>query len=158
MTAVLAFAALLALGQVPEQKPMTPEEVHAAVVKTLMSTAGAIDACTAAYVAEYPTGEGKVTLDVTVVKSGAVGNAVAKTSLDGARNLRPCLETVARKWKFPPIHRESEPLSLTVAVKKGAKFVIRKPGEKAPEPAPGQPSTEEEGFVQFTPQAWGGGS
>jgi hypothetical protein len=153
MTALFTVAALVFLSQVPEQKVMSPEEVQAEVHKTLAASAGAIDACTTAYLTEYPASDGKVAISAIVGKSGAVGSATANTTLDGARNLRPCLESVAKKWKFPPVQRDAEPLSLTIVVKKGVKFTLKKPGEKDQAPASGAPA--DEGFVTFTPAAWG---
>lgn len=119
--------------------------------RTLMGTASAIDACTQAYASEFPDASGTVELRSEVMKDGTVGRATARTSLEGARNLRPCLERVAKGWRFPPIAKDGEPLSLQIPVKRGNKFFIAKPGEK--DEASAAPSERpEEGFLQLIPE------
>lgn len=133
---------------------MKPEQAQLMVYNALMGSAPAIDQCTSAYLTEYPSGVGKVVLDCVVAKDGSVAHAEAKTSLEGARNLRPCLERVAKGWKLPPIgSKEVDKLTIAVEVKKGVKFTLLKPGEKPPEPKPGA-SQPEPGIVQFLPKAW----
>jgi len=165
MTILVRRAALLSLffGAAPafaeEPAPAkagpSPKEVEMKVHETLAASAPAIDACTAAYTNEYPAAAGKAVIDATVVKDGSVGQAAVNTALEGARNLRLCLERVAKGWRLPPIHGESEKLTLTINVKKGARFSLLKPGEK---PAPGQPQAEQQdGFVSFLPQSWAEG-
>jgi hypothetical protein len=153
MNTFFAIAALL----VAQAKPLTPAEIQEKVYKTLTAAGPAIDSCTEAYSNEFPTEVGKVELAVTVVKDGTVGPVVVNTALNGARNLRLCLEYAAKKWKFPPINTEAEKLSLTIAVRKGLKFALPKPGEKKADAPVGQ-KQEDTGFVSFTPSGWSTGN
>src|SRR5688572_11132118 len=131
MTSLSLVVALAFLAQsAPAEKKLTPEEVQQKVYQALMASAGAIDACNERYLVENPTESGKVELTATIIKDGTVPAAQANSALPGGRDLRPCLEKVAKSWKLPPIHVETEKLSLTVNVKKGVKFKLRKPGEK----------------------------
>ena len=72
---------------------------------------------------EYPTADGQVMLQTAVAKDGSVAQVTAVTSLEGARNLRPCLEKIAKGWRFPPHNGEKPaPLTLPVRVKKGSRL------------------------------------
>jgi hypothetical protein len=140
----------------PQDKPqLTPEQMQMKVYETISRSAGAIDQCTQAYLTEYPAANGNVELTAVIVKDGSVGQATASTQLEGARNLRPCLEKVPKGWKFFPIGSDSEKLVVVVHVKKGQKFVLRKPGEEA-KPRPGE-GPQEEGFIGFMPNFLPGG-
>jgi hypothetical protein len=141
-------------GQAPAKPAMTPEQMQMKVWQTVSGSGAAIDRCTDAYLKEYPTASGNVQLKATVVKDGTVGQASADTSLDGARNLRPCIEKVAKGWKLPPLQTESEQLSLTVVVKKGTKFSLRKPGEKDEQKPAAGGGQQDEGFMDFLPRSW----
>jgi hypothetical protein len=151
MNTLLLVAALTVSQQA---KPATPAEIEAKTYQVLLGAAPAIDQCTAAYSAEYPAEVGKVQLALTVQKDGSVAQVTAATTLQGARNLRPCLESVAKKWKLPAINTESEKLALTITVKKGVKFTLKKPGEKAAEGQTQSGAQEESGFLQFTPEGF----
>lgn len=151
------------MAQTPAPQPATPplskEQVQEKVYAVLRGSASQIDACTEAYTTEFPGSTGKAQLTAFIQKDGTVLKSEVSTALEGARNLRTCLESVARKWKLPPIHSEQEKLNLTIAVKKGQKFSLLKPGEKKPE-QPGQAPqpAEEDGFVGFLPQSYGDGN
>jgi hypothetical protein len=159
MTAFVPTVALLLLAQTPQPatKPLTPQEIQSKVFAILSGAGPQIDACTEAYTNEFPANAGKVDVAVYIVKDGTVSKAEVSTTLDGARNLRPCLEAVAKRWKMPPINVEQERLNLTIQVKKGVKFALAKPGEKAAQQG-GETKPEEQGFVSFLPQSFGGGN
>jgi hypothetical protein len=133
----------------------SPSQIEEAVYKAIMSGAGAIDACTDAYTAEYPEEKGNAKLDTTVVKSGDVSKVKVSCSLQGTRNLIPCLEKAAKTWKFPKLNEKTESvqLSLTVQIHKGVKFNMKKPGEKD-KPAEDKKNEEDEGFIYFFPTGW----
>jgi hypothetical protein len=152
---LLGIAALLGMASVAsaEDKPVDGKEAALAAWKTINGSGPQIDQCTQAYIGEYPATDGSVKLQITVVKNGTVGTAAVNTSLEGARNLRPCLEKVAKNWKFMPLATETEQLALTIPVKKGQKFVLKKPGEKSEPTAPGQEKQEETVF-DFLPSTW----
>jgi hypothetical protein len=138
----------------PSAPPLSPKELEEAVYKAIMASAGIIDTCTEAYTNEYPNNTGTANMATTVVKDGSVAKVTVNTSLEGSRNLVPCLEKAGKTWKFPKLgdRADGTQLNLTVNVKKGTKFTMRKPGEKAEEKKPEQAP---EGFLQFLPQAWG---
>jgi hypothetical protein len=137
------------------QKKAAAMEVQMKVYNMLMGSAGALDACTTAYTTEFPNNSGKATVQVKIIKDGSVMTANVETQLEGARNLRSCLESVARKWRFPPLQKESDQVSLTVQVKKGQKFTLRKPGEQAQQQQQQQQQPSgDEGFMQFLPESF----
>jgi hypothetical protein len=139
-----------------EEKEPSPEQIEKLVHQALLANAPAIDRCLAAYSDEFPKEVGKVVLDTVVAKDGSIAAATASTTLTGSRNLRPCLERAAKGWRLPPPANE-EKLSLTLIVKKGAKFTLKKPGE--PEaPNNERPQPGDEGFLQFLPSSWGEGA
>ena len=110
-----------------------------------------MDRCVERYLAEYPTADGTLTLTMKVGKAGAVVEASADTKLPGARNLRPCVAGVAKGYEFPaPSKEEGVTLTLSLVVKKGAKFKLYAPGEAPPKPKEGEP----EPLFKFLPQGW----
>jgi hypothetical protein len=143
-------------GDKPATPPISKKELEEAVYKAIMSSAGQIDACTAAYLNEYPNNAGTANMAATIVKDGSVPRVNVSTSLEGSRNLVPCLEKAGKIWKFPKLGEKSEQaqITLTVQVKKGVKFTMKKPGEKAEE---AKAAAEPEGFMQFVPSAWNTG-
>jgi hypothetical protein len=127
------------------------------VHRSISATSAAIDACNDAYTAEYPAAQGSARIDVKVAKDGTVAQATVTVNLEGARNLRPCLERVAKGWRFPAHGQaDAQPLSMTVPVRKGAKFVLKRPGDKSEpaKPAAGG-GAQEESLVDFMPTGWG---
>jgi hypothetical protein len=151
LASTLLFVALDASAQDAKKKEAAMLELQVKVYNMLSGSSGAIDACTTAYTTEYPAADGKVQLEATVVKDGTVSVSTAQTTIDGARNLRPCLEKIAKGWKFPPLNKDgSEKMTLTIPVKKGTKFVLQKPGEKQGAAQQEQP----EGFLMFLPESF----
>ncbi len=106
------------------------------VRKTLNASGSSIDACNTRYLSEYPKAQGKADVSVFVGPKGKVTKASIKTSLEGARNLRYCLEQVAKGWTLPKEYAGPKPMNLSVPIQAGVKFKILAPGEKPP---PGQP-------------------
>lgn len=135
-----------------------PKGVELAIYKTIMGSAPQIDACTEAYTNEFPSESGQARIVTTVVKDGSVGKVQVSAPMGGVRNLLPCLEKVAKGWRFPKLaaSTESVQMSLAVVVKKGAKFAIPKPGEKQETPPEEKKEGQDDSFVQFTPTGWGG--
>jgi hypothetical protein len=130
-----------------------PDDVEMKIWSALTASAPAIDQCTDAYTGEFPNEAGKVQIDCTIAVQGVVAKVVATTTLQGARNLRPCLERVAKTWRLPP-PKNPEKMTLMINVKKGVKFALRKPGTAAPKEEAPPPQNAEEGFLQFLPSNW----
>lgn len=157
MLSGFVLASAFALASIAQAPPSNQNQEGAlAAWKAISSTSSMIDACTEAYTAEYPNNAGTARIQATVGKDGTVEKAVVTTTLEGSRNLPPCLERVAKSWKLPATGGEaSTPLSLTVQVRKGVKFVLKKPGEKAQAPKqPGQPQEETVVDFNFLPGSW----
>lgn len=134
----------------------TPEErkaLEVQIIGVLNGRGVQMDQCTERYLTEYPEQKGSVALAMSVDPSGKVLSATAQTGLTGARNLRPCIEAVAKGYIFPTTKGDKPaPINLTIPVEKGAKFKIYPPGE-APKPKEGPPPSS--GFLRFTPADWG---
>ncbi len=123
-----------------------------AEVRAVFNKSGpALDQCVAKYLAEYPAADGKATIAVEIADTGKVVKATVDTALSGARNLRYCFESVAKTWTFPPPNQEKVSLSITLAVRPGAKFRIPEPGEKPP---PAEQGAQPEGWWSFQPTFW----
>lgn len=145
---------LLMLASTARAEPPPSDAAKAAetAVRNALNGAGAsIDACVERHIAEYPTADGKATLDLTVQKTGMVEKCVVTVALEGARNLKVCLEKAGRSVKFPQPGEGGATLKVTAVIKKGAKFRIPAPDEKPPE---GEPPPQDEGFVDFFPANW----
>ncbi|MBK8013474.1 MAG: hypothetical protein IPK13_19230 [Deltaproteobacteria bacterium] len=156
-----AKAAASSAGQNASPKVTTAprpsaKDIEQQVIGAIARTAGAIDACNDAYIGEYPAAKGTVSLTAGVERPGTVSTASAETSLEGARNLRYCLERVARSWRFPPLTtgKEKEDLTITIPIAKGAKFKLKKPGEKEQESKPAAGKKPREGFIRFLPESF----
>ena len=136
-------------------EPLAPNPQESTVEKPLrmvLNAGGpAFDACMNRYLHEYPEVKGSVKLELGVASDGQVRQAKAETSLVGARNLRPCLESVAKNLHFPK-HRGDQlgQLSVTIPIEKGARFRLWAPGE---EPPPGKPH-QKRTMVRFLPGDW----
>ncbi|MGF1509090.1 MAG: AgmX/PglI C-terminal domain-containing protein [Myxococcota bacterium] len=136
----------------PPADPMLKVKIQ--IVKMINESGPAIDQCNAKYLDEYPGQTGQSELTLVVDKIGRVSRSKADTSLRGARNLRACLASVGRSWKFPP-PEEERTISFTVPVSR-LPFRLLMPGEK-PEPAPAPEPSEPEGFLNlssFLPAGW----
>lgn len=131
---------------------LNPDQIK--VIDTINQSGPAIDACVNRYVQEYPSAQGKLSLSVMVGPDGRVVSSRAETALPGARNLRPCIEGVARRWRLPEPKEESATLGIDIPVRPGAKFKLKKPGEKEPKPKK-SPKQEEPGFMRIQPTGWG---
>lgn len=131
------------------------KEIEAQVIGAIARTAGAINACNDAHIGEYPAAKGTVSLTASVGRPGTVSTASAETSLEGARNLRYCLERVAQSWRFPPLTtgKDKEDLTITIQIAKGAKFKLKKPGEQDESSKPAA-KKEREGFIRFLPESF----
>ncbi len=131
-------------------------KVHMKVWRVLDGAKKEIDGCTARYVEEYPKAKGTARVSTTVQKDGRVSKASVSTSLEGARNLRACLEKIARGWRFPEPQAESADFSFELVVQKGVKFSLLKPGEK-PKDRPKE-GKGDQGFIKFVgrwlPPGW----
>jgi hypothetical protein len=138
----------------PAAKQVDPKEAAKQAdikVRTALNAAGgSIDACTDRYLSEYPAADGKADIALTVLKNGMVQKATVEVGLEGARNLKPCLEAAGRGIKFPDVANDGATLKITVPIKKGAKFRVPMPGDPPPEGA----KPQDEGFVQFLPADW----
>jgi hypothetical protein len=129
------------------QKTTSPE-FQLAVWQAISGSSGAIDNCVARYVEQWPDRTGQASIRFEVAADGKIKDAKVETSLQQAYALTNCLRDVAKGWKLPaPGGTVSSQLG--VKVHKGAKFSLLKPGEKPPEPKPGEPQPE--GFMSFTP-------
>ncbi len=147
----LSLAGVVGLSSLAAPSLAAPEGSVQKKVRMMLNASGkTIDQCTERYLSEYPKADGKADITATVVKNGTVASAKVDTSLEGARNLRYCLERAAKTWKFPPHGGESEKMSLTVEVRKGLQFKILAPGEKPPARAGKKPS----GFLRMVPTGW----
>lgn len=131
--------------------PMNAEQIK--VIDSINATGPAIDACVNKYLTEYPSQRGHVMLAVSVNAEGKVASSKATTSLEGARNLRPCLEAVGKTWTFPPPKDKTADLNLKIGVMPGTRFRLRKPGDPPPEPK-AEPKPEP-GAVKLQPTGWG---
>ena len=159
MTAWLLLGFVLAAtpppADAPKTRKMTAEEKKAFEKKlvTAINAGGpGIDGCVARYSKEYPQSDGTVRLNMTVGLDGRVSGADAQTGLKGARNLRPCLERVAKGLKFPaPKTAKPVQMGISVPVKKGAKFKLYAEGE-APPPKKDEP--EPPRVLRFNGGAW----
>ncbi|MCK6548294.1 AgmX/PglI C-terminal domain-containing protein [Myxococcota bacterium] len=149
-------AAFAAFAQDAAQQAAA-KQAEEQVYRAIGATASAIDACNDAYVAEYPASQGTAKIEVKVAKDGSVVGASVTTALEGARNLRPCLERVAKSWRFPAHGADQpQPMSMSVPIRKGAKFVLKRPGDKAePAKAAAGGGAQEETIVDFMPTGWG---
>lgn len=125
----------------PKTRKLTEAErkdLEKKIIGTLNSKASAIDGCVKRHLTEYPDANGKVSLAIDVDGKGKVPKASATTPLPGARNLRPCLERVAKGYDFPvPEGFVPTTLKIDVPVEKGVSFKLYAPGE-APEPKKGE--------------------
>jgi hypothetical protein len=163
---VLAFVVLCsgvssssALGQAaapppsPEASPppVDPNAQRAAIYSIIAGAKGPIDACTAAYLKEYPAEKGAAQLSMTVEpQKGEVTEASATCPLQGSRNLVTCLELVGRSLAFPGLG--SGQIGFPVEVRKGASFAVADPSKPSPKPKQEQaPAKKDDGFVQFSP-------
>jgi len=124
MFRTLSFSLLAAAGPADEG---TVEKV----VVAINASAPMIDACVDRYVEEYPRAKGVAKIEVVVDETGKVSKARAQTSLEGARNLRPCLANTAETWKLPPPRDPNASLSVNVKVAKGQRFELLTPKEQA---------------------------
>ncbi|MEQ9497024.1 MAG: AgmX/PglI C-terminal domain-containing protein [Deltaproteobacteria bacterium] len=145
-SALLVTLALVA-AEPPAEEVMTKEQAMEKVRSTLNATGPAIDACNARYHNENPKTQGVATVVVKVGESGAVTKTRIDTSLEGARHLRLCLESVAKRWKFPRPNKVDQEFSLKIPVGVEGKFYIPGPGEKPKEPEAKKP----DGFIMFQP-------
>jgi hypothetical protein len=110
-----------------------------------------MDQCVERYLEEYPAADGGVQLKMEIGKGGVVVEATADTTLEGARNLRPCIAKVAKGYVFPePARAEKVTLTINLVVKKGAKFKLYGPGESPPKPE----AREGEPIFHFMPTGW----
>ena len=133
-------------------EPPKKEAIQRKLIEVINSQAGSVDACTGRYVSEYPKANGTASIELKVNKEGAVARATITTSLAGARNLRLCLEKVAKAYRFPPPESdELVTLSFQVLVKPGAKFKMYMPGE---EPKAEQAEQRPPSFFKLLPTGW----
>ena len=158
LTVALGLLAAPAFAEepAPKTRKMTEAEAKALekkVIAAVNAKAGQIDACVNRHLKEFPSANGKVSLSMSVdPKTGRVTTSDAKTSLKGARNLRPCIAKAGRGMAFPPPNTaEPAKLGFDVFVKQGAKFKLYAKGE-APKAKPGEPQPE--GIMRFTASAW----
>lgn len=140
-TSLLASSALA-------EEAQDDKAVQKKVIAVLNGKGAQIDQCVDRYVDEFPAADGTLTLTIKVGKEGAVTDATVDTKLGGARNLRPCVAGVAKGYEFPPPSKEVS-LTLTLVVKKGAKFRLYGPGETPPAPKPSDPPGPVFNFMPF---------
>lgn len=126
---------------------MTKEQAQEKVRSTLNATGSAIDACNARYSTENPKTRGVATVAVVVSEVGKVMKARVDTQLEGARHLRLCLESVAKRWAFPPPKNANQEFTLKIPIGTGGKFYIPGPNEKPP----AEPEKGPDGFITFQP-------
>lgn len=139
----------LILAVAAEPSEADQKKYEEATRNAINATAAQIDGCTDRYLVEQPGTKGIVKVSVKIVKGGAVGHALAETSLTQPRSLKECLERIARTWRLPePETDQPDNLSLEIPVRPGAKFKLYGPDEQPPPKANDEP----QGFLQFTPQ------
>ncbi|MCS6760529.1 MAG: AgmX/PglI C-terminal domain-containing protein [Candidatus Devosia euplotis] len=148
----LALALLLVsstASAAPEAKKMSPEQAQEKVRQTLNASGGAVDACTARYVAENPAKPGMADVKVEIAEDGSVSKGTVNTTLPGARNLRSCLERVAKSWRFPKPGGPGQKFTLNIPVKANVKFrMLSEAEKKAMTP---KEKKERGGFMTFMP-------
>jgi hypothetical protein len=156
----LTSTTLLALG-LPAAALASPAARQAEVeqqIRGMLNASGpAIDRCVERHAVEYPSADGKAEVVATVLPTGVVARAAVETALEGARNLRLCLEQVARAWRFPSGAAEPHPVRLALTVRKGVRFHLPDPAAKPGPAAQGaRPPSGDDGFLRFSPGAWAG--
>lgn len=150
-----ACAALSMMVSVAHAEKMSPKQHQALQLKIIakLNTKGPqFDACTKRFLEEYPKANGAVTLSMKISPEGKVVSAQAVTALKGARNLRPCIESVGKSYTFEPTQAaEPAPLSVTIPVEDGAKFKLYPPGQEPKRPKEDKSAPA---IFRFTPATW----
>jgi hypothetical protein len=149
---VVVSLALAAPALTRAEAPPTGEaaRIEAQVRQMLNASGPRLDACVARHAEEYPSVDGRATIVATVKQDGSVLSARVETALEGARNLRFCLEQAAKTWRFPEANAATVEVKIQVPVKKGANFRLPAPGEKRTE----RVEQAKDGFLFFMPGEW----
>ena len=155
-----AVGGLLALALVAAPVRAAPPDPRLAEVerqvRTMLNASGpSIDRCVERHAEEYPGADGRAEVIATVLPTGQVARASVETALEGARNLRLCLEQVAKAWRFPAGAAEAHPVRLALVVRKGVRFALPDPAAPPTAASPARAAADD-GFLRFSPGAWAG--